>query len=185
MDRSMLTGVLVGAGAVTAVAGIAGYEVSHRQPAYAEVLSTEPMVQTVKTPRQVCKDVVVSRKAPVRDRDRIAGTAVGALVGGLLGNQIGAGSGRTVATIGGAAAGGYAGNRIEKNVQDSNTEKTRETRCKTEYDSQQKVTGYRVSYRLGDKQSVVTMDYDPGDRIPVKDGKLVLTRPEPPSGNNS
>jgi uncharacterized protein YcfJ len=184
MDKSMLTGILVGAGAVTAIAGVASYQVSHRQPAFAEVLKTEPLFQTVKTPHEVCKDAVVSHKAPVRDRDRIAGTAVGALVGGLLGNQLGAGSGRTVATIGGAAAGGYAGNRIQKNMQDSDTEKTRQTRCKTEYDSQQKLVGYRVNYRLGDQQSVVTMDHDPGDRIPVKDGKLMLTKPEP-SGNNS
>lgn len=184
MDKSMLTGVLVGAGAVTAVAGIAGYQATHRQPAYADVLNAQPMFQTVKTPRQVCRDLAVSHKAPVRDRDRIAGTAVGALFGGLLGNQIGAGSGRTLATIGGAAAGGYAGNRIQKNMQDSNTETTRQTRCKTVYDSQQKVVAYRVTYRLGDKQDVVTMDYDPGDRISVKDGKLVLNRHES-TGSNS
>jgi uncharacterized protein YcfJ len=185
MDKSMLTGILVGAGAVTAVAGVANYEVSHRQPSYAEVLKTEPLFQTIKTPYQVCKDAVVTRKAPVRDQDRIAGTAVGALVGGVLGHQIGAGSGRTVATIGGAAAGGYAGNRIQKNMQDSDTETTRRTRCKTEYESQEKVTGYRVTYRLGGEQSVVNMDYYPGDRIPVKDGKLVLTRAEPPSNEAS
>ena len=184
MDKSMLTGVLVGAGAVTAVAGIAGYQVSHRQPSYAEVLSSEPMFQTVKTPHQVCKDAVVSHRAPVRDRDRIAGTAVGALLGGLVGNQIGAGSGRTLATIGGAAAGGYAGNRVQKNMQDTDTESSHQTRCKTEYESQQKMMGYRVTYRLGGEQNVVNMDHDPGDRIPVKDGKLVLTPPAP-TGNNS
>ena len=184
MDKSMLTGVLVGAGAVTAVGGIAGYQVTHGQPGYADVLNAQPLFRTVKTPRQVCKDVFVSHRAPVRDRDRIAGTAVGALFGGLFGNQIGAGSGRTVAAIGGAAAGGYAGNRIQKNMQDSDTESTRQTRCKTEYDIQQRVIAYRVSYRLGDQRSVVTMIYNPGDRIPVRDGKLVITRPEP-SANNS
>ena len=34
------------------------------------------------------------------------GTVGGAVVGGVLGNQIGQGRGRTVATVGGAAAGG-------------------------------------------------------------------------------
>ena len=44
------------------------------------------------------------------------GVIGGALVGGLLGNQVGGGTGKTLATVGGAAAGGYAGNEIQKNV---------------------------------------------------------------------
>jgi len=43
------------------------------------------------------------------------GAVGGAVLGGLLGNQIGGGNGRKIATVGGAVAGGYAGNEIEKN----------------------------------------------------------------------
>lgn len=43
------------------------------------------------------------------------GMIAGALVGGVVGNQIGHGSGNTIATIGGAVAGGAVGNEIEKN----------------------------------------------------------------------
>ncbi|MET0519762.1 MAG: glycine zipper 2TM domain-containing protein [Burkholderiaceae bacterium] len=43
------------------------------------------------------------------------GAIGGAVVGGILGHQLGGGTGRKIATIGGAAAGGYAGNEIEKN----------------------------------------------------------------------
>ncbi len=42
------------------------------------------------------------------------GMVGGAVVGGVLGNQIGGGTGRALATIGGAAAGGYVGNKIEQ-----------------------------------------------------------------------
>ncbi len=177
MNKSMLTGILLGAGAVTAVAGLASYQVSHRGPAFAEVLHAEPVYQTVRTPHQVCKDELVARRAPVRDSDRIGGTAVGALVGGLLGNQIGAGSGRTAAIIGGAAVGGYAGNRVQKNMQDSDTQTTRRTRCRMKYENQQRVMGYNVTYRLGGELGVVRMDYDPGDRIPVRNDKLQRARP--------
>jgi outer membrane lipoprotein SlyB len=45
-----------------------------------------------------------------------AGIVGGAVVGGLLGNQIGKGTGKTVATVGGAVAGGYAGNEVQKRV---------------------------------------------------------------------
>lgn len=48
------------------------------------------------------------------------GVATGAVVGGLLGNHVGGGRGRTLATVAGAVGGGYAGNEIEKNVR-SNT----------------------------------------------------------------
>jgi outer membrane lipoprotein SlyB len=44
------------------------------------------------------------------------GMVGGAVVGGVLGNQVGKGSGRAVATVLGAAGGGWAGNTIEKNM---------------------------------------------------------------------
>jgi outer membrane lipoprotein SlyB len=44
------------------------------------------------------------------------GVAAGALAGGFLGNRVGSGNGRTLATVAGAVGGGYAGNHIEKNM---------------------------------------------------------------------
>lgn len=44
------------------------------------------------------------------------GVIGGAVLGGLLGNQVGGGTGKKLATVGGAAAGGYAGNEVEKNM---------------------------------------------------------------------
>ena len=44
------------------------------------------------------------------------GAVGGAVVGGVLGNQIGSGSGRAAATVGGAVAGGVIGHQIEKHV---------------------------------------------------------------------
>lgn len=43
------------------------------------------------------------------------GTGVGAVVGGLLGNQVGGGNGKTLATVAGAMLGGYAGNEVAHN----------------------------------------------------------------------
>jgi outer membrane lipoprotein SlyB len=43
----------------------------------------------------------------------VAGTVIGGIIGGLIGAQIGGGSGRTAATIVGAAGGAVAGNVIE------------------------------------------------------------------------
>jgi len=44
------------------------------------------------------------------------GVVSGAVVGGLLGNQVGKGNGKKLATVGGAIAGGFAGNEVEKQV---------------------------------------------------------------------
>ena len=44
------------------------------------------------------------------------GTVAGGLIGGLLGNQVGGGNGKTLATVAGVAGGALAGNTIEKNM---------------------------------------------------------------------
>ena len=175
MDKSLIIGLVAGAVAVTAVGGVAGYKVLHSEPAYAEVMNVEPVTKTIRTPHKTCKEEAVTHQVPVKDENRIAGTAIGAVLGGVLGNQVGAGNGKTVATVAGAAAGGYAGNRVQKNMQESDQQTVMQTRCKTEYDSHTKTVGYKVTYRLGDKQGVVRMDHNPGQRIPVQNGQLVLT----------
>lgn len=64
----------------------------------------------------VCRDVRVQDSGS-RDNNRVAGTAIGAIAGGLLGHTIGGGNGKTLTTVGGAVAGGYIGNRVEANHQ--------------------------------------------------------------------
>jgi uncharacterized protein YcfJ len=168
-------------GAVVATAGgaIASYKLfggktAEKGPEYAEVINVEEIRHTVNTPREVCEDVAVSKKAPVKDEHKIAGTAIGAVAGGLLGHQIGGGRGKTLATVAGAAAGGYAGNQVQGKMQDGDTYTTTERRCQTVTDSRESVVGYNVSYKIGDEQGTVRMDEKPGDRIPVENGELVL-----------
>jgi uncharacterized protein YcfJ len=173
VDKSLLTGIAVGVAIATAGGAVAGYKMMDK-PQYAEVLDVKPIKDTIRTPRQECHDEVVTHKRAVKDENRIAGTAIGAVVGGLLGNQIGGGNGKKVATVAGAAAGGYAGNKTQEHMQDSDTYTTTEQRCKTVTDTQEKVSGYEVRYRLEGKEGSVRMDHEPGDTIPVRDGQLVL-----------
>ena len=44
------------------------------------------------------------------------GTVAGGLIGGLLGNQVGGGNGKTAATVLGVAGGAYAGTKVEQNM---------------------------------------------------------------------
>ena len=85
------------------------------------------------------------------------GVVGGAVVGGLLGNQIGGGSGKTLATIAGAVGGGYAGNEVEKR-----------TRTATSYQ-------VRVRMENGQVRSFPYNNQPPwhqGDRVRVVDGYL-------------
>lgn len=181
MNKSMLTGVIAGAIAVTAIGGVAGYKALNPAPKFAEVLAVRPVVETTKTPKETCNDVIVNEQAPVKDSNRIAGTAIGAVAGGLLGSQIGKGDGSTVAAVAGAAAGGYAGNQVQKNMQEKDTVSRTETRCKTVYESRTRTVGYDVRYRLGTKEGQVRMNHDPGARIPVEGGQLQLDAAGAPS----
>lgn len=63
-----------------------------------------------------CGTVQAVRQEKRKGEGGAAGIVGGAVVGGLLGNQIGGGTGRTLATVGGAVAGGYAGNEVQKHV---------------------------------------------------------------------
>jgi outer membrane lipoprotein SlyB len=85
------------------------------------------------------------------------GVVGGAVVGGLLGNQVGGGTGRTLATVAGAVGGGYAGNEIEKRTRTATT--------------------YQVRVRMGDG-TLRTFPFNnvppwhEGDRVRVVDGYL-------------
>ena len=175
MDKSTINGIVIGVVIATAGGAIASYTMlSDKAPDYAQVVNVEELTETINTPREVCEDVAVTKKAPVKDEHKIAGTAIGAVVGGLLGNQIGGGSGKTVATVAGAVGGGYAGNKVQGNMQDKDTYTTTERRCHTVTDSHQNVIGYNVTYMIGAQEGTVRMDEKPGSRIPVENGQLVL-----------
>jgi len=173
MNKSLITGLVVGGIAVTAAGAFAGYQaIDDRRSA--EVLSVEPLTKTVRTPRQVCSDEIVTHQAEIKDPKRVTGAVIGAVAGGVLGNQIGGGTGQTVATVAGAAAGGYAGSKIQKNMQENNTTQTVEKRCRTVYDSADRPDGYQVRYRLAGQEGTVRTDRAPGASIPVENGQLVL-----------
>lgn len=86
------------------------------------------------------------------------GVVAGAVVGGLLGNQIGGGNGRKLATVAGAVGGGYAGNEVEKRVRSTSS--------------------YRVNVRMEDGSvrsfKETTDNWRVGDRVRIVNGQLAL-----------
>ena len=177
MNKSLAVGLVIGAVAAAGVGAVAGYRMV-TTPSGAQVVSAKALTKTVKTPRQECHDEQVTHTKPVKDQDRLVGTGIGAVVGGLLGSRVGGGNTRIVTGLAGAAAGGYAGNKIQQKVQQGNTYTTTEQRCVTVYDSREESAGYEVVYMLDGKRHHVHMDHDPGQQIPVRDGHIVTDAPQ-------
>lgn len=85
------------------------------------------------------------------------GTVAGAVVGGILGHQVGKGTGNTAATVLGAAGGAYVGNQMEKNQ------------------ATQQVNAYKLNIRLnnGTYQTLTQGSADDirvGDRVQIDNG---------------
>ncbi len=92
------------------------------QPSYpaAQKNAPTPIVAQAPAVCEVCGKVEAVRTVEVTAKPSGVGVVAGAVVGGLLGNQVGGGSGKTLATVAGAVGGGYAGNEIEKRTRKSN-----------------------------------------------------------------
>ena len=90
--------------------------VHHHVVHHTTTVRTQPAVYAqAEAPRPA---PVYTQPAPVHTaQNSPVGIGVGAVVGGLLGSQVGGGNGRTLATIAGAVGGGYVGNEIAKRNQ--------------------------------------------------------------------
>ncbi len=145
-----------------------------KDDAYARVISVVEIKEVRKTPKEVCKDVVVESGSASGDDRKILGTVGGAVVGGVLGHQVGGGRGKDIATAAGAVAGALGGRKIQENQQRKKAQPVVEKRCETVTESIETTVGYDVKYEFDGRQQTVRMSRKPGDRIPMKNGKPVI-----------
>jgi uncharacterized protein YcfJ len=94
-----------------------------------------------------------------RHANAVAGTAAGAVVGGVIGHQFNRGAG----TAAGAILGGIIGNQIARERVDTQPDLDR-SRCRTAYEGRELV-GYDVHYRYDGIEYVARLSHDPGDRV--------------------
>lgn len=111
--------------------------------------------------RPICHDCGrVESVQAVQEQGQASGVGVvaGAVLGGVLANQIGGGSGRKIATAAGAVGGGFAGNEVEKRARAT--------------------TSYRVHVRMEDGTArsfrQTTDNWRIGDRVRIVNGELTL-----------
>lgn len=104
-----------------------------------------------------CGNIESIREIKHRAQGSGLGAAGGAVLGGLLGNQIGGGSGKQIATVAGAVGGAVVGNQVEGNMKAS--------------------TSYEVKVRLDDgSMRVFNLQNPPawrhGQRVKVVNGRI-------------
>jgi uncharacterized protein YcfJ len=137
---------------------------------YATVVDVEPIVKYVRvsTPREECWD----EQVPVRQASYTSGTPtiVGGIIGGVLGRRV-VRSHRDWGTAAGALLGGSIGRDIyNQRRQDSGYYMTTRTRCTevADYHEEERIEGYRVTYRYRGETFTTRTDQDPGDQIRVR-----------------
>lgn len=178
MNRSMLIGCVTGAAIMVASGAVAGYQWNHaktleaataaQQAQFADIINVVAVNEKTVIPHRECHQHTVSHRAPVRDPYQLIGTGTGAVLGGVVGHQVGKGQGRDVATVLGALAGGYTGNRIQHGMQEQDWNTSTVNRCTTVKVVTETPMGYDVTYRYNGMENTVRMDHRPsGNRLPV------------------
>lgn len=140
---------------------------------YAKVLASDPIYETVSysVPVEQCRDETVAHHD---NRGYSAtGPILGAIIGGALGNAVGHKKrNKQVGTAVGAVLGGSIGadiSRRNRAYRDDVRYSTRQV-CTVEHQEhlEERLTGYRVTYRYGGETYTTHMDHDPGSSLRVR-----------------
>ncbi len=142
---------------------------------YARVISSEPIVNyvTVSTPVRECWEETQYYTVDRGAQHARGGTFVGALIGGVIGHQFGSGRGNDAATVAGTLIGAAIGNDAARENYDGDRYERHARpvrRCETNYRErrEQRIDGYRVTYRYKGQKYMTEMPYDPGRKIRVR-----------------
>lgn len=139
---------------------------------YAKVLSSDPIYETVtySEPVERCRD------EPVAYHDErgysATGPILGAIIGGAIGNAVGHHKrNKQVGTVVGAVLGGSIGADVARRNRgyDDVNYTTRQV-CSVVHEERQedRLVGYRVTYRYGGETYRTEMDHDPGSSMRVQ-----------------
>lgn len=145
----------------------------------ARVRSAEPQYENISVPRNECSSQWVpervDRASNERPAHQVGGAIMGGLFGGVIGHQIGGGSGKDAATALGVMLGAITGDQLAARNEggytsngQTETVQREVKRCRTVYDTQTRITGYRVTYEYRGQQYTTLMHNNPGNSLPVR-----------------
>jgi len=135
----------------------------------ARVISSEPEYETIRInePVERCwNERVHHRGRP--GSDSYTPTIAGAIVGGVVGNQFGKGSGKDAMTVAGALLGASVGNDLGKRPGRAYVSSERRCELVDNFREHEELVGYRVKYRYNGKIFHTRTPYDPGRYLDVR-----------------
>ncbi|MFT4630506.1 MAG: hypothetical protein ACI9WC_001058 [Arenicella sp.] len=158
---------------------------------YAKVVDVTPAIETyeVNNPVEQCWDEKIRHNTGYSDRgynDRgrssHTGEIFGALIGAAVGNKVGSGRGKKVATVAGAILGGSIARDIKNGDRRSNSrnsdryayqgrggyETVQRCELRDSITTQERVVGFDVAYKYRGNVFNTQMNQRPGDKIKVK-----------------
>ena len=154
-----IAGIAVILFSVVGIMGCNSKDAPSNKPEHAK--SSTSSLNPFKSKCADCGQIESVREIVTRGEGTGLGVVGGAVVGGAIGNQVGAGRGKDLATVAGAVGGAVAGNEIEKRAKSTKS--------------------YAITVRLDDGSSRVinetnTPTWRPGDRVKVTNGAIQSNR---------
>ncbi len=138
--------------------------------AWADVIEAVPVTRIIRRPveTEVCWQEEVYREIPER-RSKVP-QIVGAILGGIIGNQFGGGSGQDVMTLAGATLGHAIAKDSQRRANPQKFYASLEDRCgiNTEWRESRVVLGWDVTYEYQGVTYLTRMADEPGAQIRVQ-----------------
>lgn len=138
--------------------------------AWADVIEAKPITRVIRKPvrEEVCWQEEVYYESP--GRRSVAPSIFGAVLGGVIGNQFGGGSGRDAMTLAGAALGGAIAADRQRERHPQRYYAALEDRCgtNTNWKESRQVIGWDVVYEYQGETYLARLPEHPGDRIQVE-----------------
>jgi len=106
--------------------------------------------------------------AQSRGSANVGGAVMGALIGGILGHQVGSGTGKDLATVGGAIAGGMLGSNVGRDANDQPVQTQSVQRCESTA-SQSPPAYWDVTYTFRGQAHRIQMVTQPGPTMTVNE----------------
>ena len=135
----------------------------------AKVVHVEPIYTSVRiaTPQRECYQTPQYHSSNSQYQSYTS-TIAGGIIGGVVGNQFGGGSGKKIMTAAGALLGGSVGRDLNNQNNSQQVSYREECHVTQRYQQESRIDSYLVTYKYKGQRYTTKMNHRPGKRIPVQ-----------------